>query len=212
MSEASASRRVATREVSPCSFQSSEAWLACSRSCCVHFGRDEEIWVGVFEGKLDGVPIWFVDYERYFGRPLIYDDQEDCYRFGLLSKAALQVCKDEGWIPHIAHVHDWMTSLSAVFLSSMVVPGSGGGSRDCGSSAGGSAGGGGVVSPAAVGAVSGAEGGDTACESPASTGGVWLEELPPQAARTTTASNFQGRPVFCMKPHSTVTDLARLRG
>jgi starch synthase len=88
-----------------------------SRSCCVHFGRGEEIWVGIFEGRLDGeVPVWFIDYGRYFGRPYIYDDQEDCYRFGVLSKAALQVCKDTAWIPHIAHVHDWMTSMSAVFL------------------------------------------------------------------------------------------------
>jgi starch synthase len=88
-----------------------------SRSCCVHFGKGEEIWVGIFEGKLDGeVPVWFIDYARYFDRPYIYDDQEDCYRFGVLSKAALQICKDTAWIPHIAHVHDWMTSMSAVFL------------------------------------------------------------------------------------------------
>jgi starch synthase len=88
-----------------------------SRSCCVHFGLGEEIWVGVFEGKLDGeVPVWFIDYARYFDRPYIYDDKEDCYRFGVLSKAALQICKDIAWIPHIAHVHDWMTSMSAVFL------------------------------------------------------------------------------------------------
>ena len=88
-----------------------------TRSCCVHFGQGEEIWVGVFEGKLDNdVPIWFVDYDRYFGRPNIYEDKEDCYRFGVLSKAALQICKDFNWIPHVAHVHDWMTSPAAVFL------------------------------------------------------------------------------------------------
>lgn len=88
-----------------------------SRPCCVHFGRGEEIWVGIWEGKLDGeVPIWFIDYERYFGRHEIYDDKEDGYRFGVLSKAALQVCKDTGFIPHIAHVHDWMSSMSSVFL------------------------------------------------------------------------------------------------
>lgn len=87
------------------------------RSCCVHFGRGEEIWVGIFEGKLDGeVPIWFIDYARYFDRPGIYDGDEDGYRFGVLSKAALQICKDTGWIPQIAHVHDWMTSVAAVFL------------------------------------------------------------------------------------------------
>jgi starch synthase len=87
-----------------------------SRSCCVHFGRGEEIWVGIFEGKVGDVPVWFIDYARYFDRPYIYDDQEDSFRFGVLSKAALQVCKDTAWIPHIAHVNDWMTSMSAVFL------------------------------------------------------------------------------------------------
>ena len=87
------------------------------RSCCVHFGRGEEIWVGIFEGKLDGeVPIWFIDYARYFDHPGIYDGDEDGYRFGVLSKAALQICKDTGWIPHVAHVHDWMTAVAAVFL------------------------------------------------------------------------------------------------
>jgi starch synthase len=88
-----------------------------SRPCCVHFGGGEEIWVGIFEGKLDGeVPIWFIDYARYFGRADLYSGDEDSYRFAVLSKAALQVCKDTGYIPHIAHVHDWMTSLAAVFL------------------------------------------------------------------------------------------------
>jgi len=88
-----------------------------SRSCCVHFGRGEEIWVGIFEGKLDGeVPIWFIDYARYFDRHALYNGDEDSYRFGVLSKAALQICKDTGFIPHIAHVHDWMTSMAAVFL------------------------------------------------------------------------------------------------
>ncbi|MCE0498328.1 MAG: glycogen/starch synthase [Methylacidiphilales bacterium] len=88
-----------------------------SRPCCVHFGGGEEIWVGICEGRLDGeVPIWFIDYARYFDRPYLYNGGEDSYRFGVLSKAALQVCKDTGFIPHIAHVHDWMTSLAAVFL------------------------------------------------------------------------------------------------
>lgn len=88
-----------------------------SRPCCIHFGRGEEMWVGIFEGKLDGeVPIWFVDYARYFDRPSIYEGPEDGYRFGVLSKAALQICKDVDFIPHVVHVHDWMTSMAAVFL------------------------------------------------------------------------------------------------
>ena len=88
-----------------------------SRSACVHFGEGEEIWVGVFEGKLDGeVPVWFVDYARYFDRPSLYGDSDDAYRFGVLSKAALQICKDTNFIPHVAHVHDWMSSMVSVFL------------------------------------------------------------------------------------------------
>jgi starch synthase len=88
-----------------------------SRPCCVHFGRGEEIWVGIHESKLDGeVPIWFIDYARYFDRPGLYHGDEDGFRFGVLSKAALQICKDVAWIPHVAHVHDWMTSMAAVFL------------------------------------------------------------------------------------------------
>jgi starch synthase len=87
------------------------------RSCCVHFGHGEEIWVGIHEAKLDGeVPIWFVDYERYFGRHNLYGDRDDAYRFGVLSKAALQVCKDLNFIPDVVHTHDWMTSMAAVFL------------------------------------------------------------------------------------------------
>jgi starch synthase len=88
------------------------------RSCCVHFGNGEEIWIGLYEGMLDNeVPVWFVDYERYFGRPWLYDgSDEDGFRFGVLSKAALQACKDTGYIPHVVHLHDWMSAPVAVFL------------------------------------------------------------------------------------------------
>ena len=88
-----------------------------SSSSCVHFGEREEMWIGIYEGKLDGeVPIWFVDYARYFDRGSLYGDPDDAYRFGVLSKGALQICKDKNFIPHIAHVHDWMSSMAAVFL------------------------------------------------------------------------------------------------
>jgi starch synthase len=90
------------------------------RSACLHFGHGEEIWVGLYNGLLDGeVPIWFVDYERYFGRPWLYDgSDEDGFRFGVLSKAAMQACKDTGFIPHVMHLHDWMSAPVAVFLKS----------------------------------------------------------------------------------------------
>jgi starch synthase len=89
---------------------------------CVHMGGNVEHWVGVHETMLDGVvPVWFLDYNSYFGRPGIYDGPfghyyDNAYRFALLSKAALQICKDQQWIPHVMHGHDWPSALVPVFL------------------------------------------------------------------------------------------------
>lgn len=91
-------------------------------STCVHFGRGEECWAGVWQGQMDGpVPVWFLDYARFFDRPGIYDDGtreylDNAYRFGFLSKAALQLCKDWNWIPDVIHVHDWQTAVLPAFL------------------------------------------------------------------------------------------------
>lgn len=91
-------------------------------SSCVHMGAGEENWVGVYAGMLDGeVPVWFIEYERFFGRAGIYGEPageylDNAFRFALLSKAALQLCKDFNFIPDVMHLHDWMSALSAVFL------------------------------------------------------------------------------------------------
>jgi starch synthase len=91
-------------------------------TACVHMGQGEENWVGVHSAALDGeVPVWFVDYERFFNRPGIYDHaggeySDNAFRFALLSKSATQICKDREFIPDIIHVHDWPSALVAVFL------------------------------------------------------------------------------------------------
>ncbi len=96
--------------------------LRFEKTSCVHMGGGEENWVGVHTGSLDGgVKVWFVDYQRFFGRPGIYDENQreyldNAYRFALLSKAAMQICKDNGWIPDVIHVHDWPTAVTAAFL------------------------------------------------------------------------------------------------
>jgi starch synthase len=90
---------------------------------CVHMGMGVENWVGTQTAMLDGeVPVWFVDYERFFGRPGVYDYAgkeypDNAFRFALLSKAALQICKDRHFIPDIVHAHDWPTALVPVFLN-----------------------------------------------------------------------------------------------
>lgn len=89
---------------------------------CVHMGHGEENWVGLHHALLDNeVPVWFVEYDRFFGRSGIYDEPsgeypDNAYRFALLSKAALQVCKDQNFVPDVMHLHDWPSSLAAAFL------------------------------------------------------------------------------------------------
>ena len=89
---------------------------------CIHMGNHEEQWIGLNQGQLDGqVPVWFVDCERFFGRPGVYDQPwgeytDNAFRYALLSKAALQICKDTGFVPDVMHAHDWPTALVPVFL------------------------------------------------------------------------------------------------
>ncbi len=89
-------------------------------SCCVHMGQGEENWVGIYQTKLEGVPVYGIEYDRFFGRGGIYGEPDEyadnAFRFGLFCKAALQWCKDSDWIPDVAHLHDWSSALGAVFL------------------------------------------------------------------------------------------------
>jgi starch synthase len=96
--------------------------IAPAGTACVHMGAGVEHWIGVQETLLDNeVPVWFVDFDAYFGRPGIYDGPtgqylDNPYRFGLLCKAAMQLCKDRQFIPHVMHVHDWHTAITPVLL------------------------------------------------------------------------------------------------
>jgi starch synthase len=91
-------------------------------TCCVHMGAGEEQWVGISETMLDGVPISLIDCDKFFARPGLYGDPgggeylDNAYRFGLLSKAALQICKDRAWFPDVVHAHDWMSAPACAFL------------------------------------------------------------------------------------------------
>jgi len=91
-------------------------------TACIHMGGTTEHWVGLHQTLLDGeVPVWFLEYDAYFGRPGIYDGplghyMDNAFRFALLSKAALQLCKDFHFIPHIMHAHDWPTAVVPALL------------------------------------------------------------------------------------------------
>jgi starch synthase len=81
---------------------------------------------GVRLGKLPDcdVPIYFLEYNRYFDRPYLYGPPGDAYpdnleRFTFLSRAALELSKALNFIPDVVHAHDWQTALLPVYLNTV---------------------------------------------------------------------------------------------
>ncbi|MGD9613659.1 MAG: glycogen synthase GlgA [Kiritimatiellia bacterium] len=90
--------------------------------CLVNCGGGEVNGCGVWRGTADGgVPVWFVEHDRFFARGGIYDVQgaefgDNAFRFGLLCLAAAQICRDRDWLPDVVHVHDWPTAVFPALL------------------------------------------------------------------------------------------------
>lgn len=90
--------------------------------CMVNCGGGEVNGCGVWRGTADGgVPLWFIEHNRFFARGGIYDDHgvefgDNAFRFGLLCMAAAQVCRDRNWLPDVVHGHDWPTAVLPVLL------------------------------------------------------------------------------------------------
>lgn len=73
-------------------------------------------------GSHETLPIIAIEHEESFDRPGIYDDGQRAYpdnvlRYGILSKAALDWCKQNQWTPDIVHSNDWQSALAAFYLS-----------------------------------------------------------------------------------------------
>ena len=73
------------------------------------------------KGRTDGVEVWFVDSEYYFGaRPgAIYGDIDDGERFAFFSKACLDAMVIQDWIPQVIQCNDWQTALVPTYLKAM---------------------------------------------------------------------------------------------
>lgn len=81
---------------------------------------------GVRLGRLPGsdVPIYFLEYNRFFDRPFPYGPPGDAYpdnleRFTFFSRAALELCKSIGFFPDVLHANDWQTALCPVYLNTV---------------------------------------------------------------------------------------------
>jgi starch synthase len=70
------------------------------------------------------VPVYFLEYHRYFDRPHLYGPPGDAYddnleRFTLLSRGALELAKAVGFVPDVIHAHDWQTALVPVYVNTV---------------------------------------------------------------------------------------------
>lgn len=87
----------------------------------VWMGNAQE-WCSVHISNSAGFPAYFIESNQYFNRWGLYHDADfsdyldNPRRFGFLTRAALQLCKDIGFVPDIVHAHDWQTALAPAYL------------------------------------------------------------------------------------------------
>jgi starch synthase len=70
------------------------------------------------------VPLYCLEYNRYFDRPYLYGPPGQGYpdnleRFTFLARGALETCKALGWIPDVIHANDWQAALVPVYVNTV---------------------------------------------------------------------------------------------
>ncbi len=72
----------------------------------------------VYQTTLDAVPVWMIDGDDFFRDVTrseeVYTPGRDAYLF--FCQAALETCRQTGWIPDVVHANDWHTAFTNVFL------------------------------------------------------------------------------------------------
>ncbi len=81
---------------------------------------------GVRMGRLPGsdVPVYFLEYHRYFDRDYLYGPPEEGYgdnleRFTFLSRGALELARVLNFVPDVIHANDWQTALVPVYVNTI---------------------------------------------------------------------------------------------
>ncbi len=79
--------------------------------------------VKVFEGELEGMPVYFIGGDLLRNAPSVYspDPKPDRAKYAFFSLAALELTSQLGWPPDVVHANDWHTALA---LFALRVPGS----------------------------------------------------------------------------------------
>ncbi|HBU82939.1 glycogen synthase GlgA [Paenibacillus sp. UMB7766-LJ446] len=64
----------------------------------------------------DGIPVYFVDNEYYFGRDGVYGYMDDGERFAFFNRAVLDVLPQIEFKPDVLHSHDWHAGMIPLLL------------------------------------------------------------------------------------------------
>lgn len=81
---------------------------------------DHSQYVGIKYLEYEGVTVYFIDSEFYFGGTTPYADVKwDIEKFSYFSKAALSILPAIGFRPDILHCHDWQAGLVPVYLKTL---------------------------------------------------------------------------------------------
>jgi len=67
--------------------------------------------VDVWQADVNGVPVYLLENERYFGRPNVYGFDDDKERFLFYCDALLACAPHLGFQPDVIHAQDWHTAL-----------------------------------------------------------------------------------------------------
>ena len=76
------------------------------------------------KNRTDGVQVWFIDNDYYFGgrTGAIYGDGDDSERFAFFSKATLEAMNALSYIPDVIQCNDWQTALVPTMLNAWFRP------------------------------------------------------------------------------------------
>lgn len=75
--------------------------------------------VRVRKAQGPGHAVFLVEQDATFGGPEIYGG-DPAEKACLLTRAGLDLCLAEGWIPDVIHVHDWTVALAPVLLNTVL--------------------------------------------------------------------------------------------
>lgn len=71
----------------------------------------------VLEGAIEGVPVYFIDNDYYFGsRARVYGESIEAFQFAYFARAVAELIIQSEWQPEVVHAHDWQTGLVPVLI------------------------------------------------------------------------------------------------